>query len=100
MLEARQLTVLSQKATQRIPTHLPSGCTAVCCQIQTASKAQAQVVLGGPHAGMHDVWGEGLKGQAGFLFRGGVGGGEGGGTAGERSLQGYGNCLLAKPRLE
>ena len=51
MLEVRQLTVLSQQATQRIPAHLPSGCTAVCCHIQTAGKAQAQVVLGGPHEG-------------------------------------------------
>ncbi|KAL3134023.1 hypothetical protein ABBQ32_008457 [Trebouxia sp. C0010 RCD-2024] len=50
VLEVRQLTVLSQKPTQRIPAHLPSGCTAICCQIQTAGKAQAQVVLGGPHA--------------------------------------------------
>lgn len=51
VLEVRQLTVLSHKPTQRIPAHLPSGCTAICCQIQTAAKAQAQVVLGGPHAG-------------------------------------------------
>ncbi|KAL3143576.1 hypothetical protein ABBQ38_002373 [Trebouxia sp. C0009 RCD-2024] len=52
VLEVQQLTVLSQKPTQRIPAHLPSGCTAICCQIQTAGKAQAQVVLGGPHAGL------------------------------------------------
>ena len=51
MVEVRQLTVLSQQATQRIPAHLPSGCTAVSCRIQTAGKAQAQVVLGGPHEG-------------------------------------------------
>ena len=51
VLEVRQLSVLSQKPTQRIPAHLPSGCTAICCQIQTAGKAQAQVVLGGPHEG-------------------------------------------------
>ena len=64
MLEVRTLTVLSQQATQRIPAHLPSGCTAICCHIQTAGKAQAQVVLGGPHAGDYTlpVLGEGLEG--------------------------------------
>ena len=51
VLEVRQLTVVSQKPTQRIPAHLPSSSTAVCCHIQTACKAEAQVVLGGPPQG-------------------------------------------------
>ncbi len=51
VLEVRQLTVTSQVATQRVPTHLPTGCTALRCEIQTASGACAQVVLGGPQEG-------------------------------------------------
>lgn len=52
VLEVRKLRVLSQTPTQRVPAHLPPGCTALRCQIQTAGGATAQVVLGGPQEGM------------------------------------------------
>ena len=52
ILEVRQLTVTSQTPTQRVPAHLPAGCIAIRCEIQTASGACAQVVLGGPQEGM------------------------------------------------
>ncbi|DBB17102.1 TPA: hypothetical protein ACH3X3_014184 [Trebouxia sp. C0006] len=48
VLEVRQLTVTSQTPTHRMPAHLPAGCTAMRCEIQSASGACAQVVLGGP----------------------------------------------------
>ena len=51
VLEVRQLHVTSQAPTQRVPAHLPAGCTALRCEIQTASGAAAQAVLGGPQEG-------------------------------------------------
>ena len=51
VLEVRQLRVTSQAPTSRVPAHLPAGCTALRCEIQTASGAAAQVVLGGPQEG-------------------------------------------------
>ena len=52
VLEVRQLTVISQAPTLRVPAHLPAGCTALRCEIQSASGACAQVVLGGPQEGV------------------------------------------------
>ena len=51
VLEVRELHVTSQAPTQRVPAYLPAGCTALRCEIQTASGAAAQVVLGGPQEG-------------------------------------------------
>ena len=51
VLEVRQLTVTSQTPTRRVPAHLPAGCTALKCDIQSASGGCAQVVLGGPQEG-------------------------------------------------
>ena len=51
MLEVRQLTVTGQRPTQRVPAHLPPGCSAVCCDFSTPNGATAQVVLGGPLEG-------------------------------------------------
>ncbi|DBA79408.1 hypothetical protein WJX79_002219 [Trebouxia sp. C0005] len=48
VLEVRQLTVTSQTPTHRVPAHLPAGCTALRCEIQSASGGCAKVVLGGP----------------------------------------------------
>ena len=52
VLEVRQLTVTSQTPTLRVPAHLPAGCTALRCEIQSASGGCAQVVLGGPQEGV------------------------------------------------
>lgn len=52
VLEVRQLTVTSQTPTHRVPAHLPAGCTALRCEIQSASGGCAKVVLGGPQEGV------------------------------------------------
>eukprot|EP00891_Asterochloris_glomerata_P001718 jgi/Astpho2/1718/Aster-04143 len=48
VLEMRGLTVHNQQATERVPAHLPQGCTAVRCNVRSASGGHATVVLGGP----------------------------------------------------
>ncbi len=65
VLEMRGLTVHNQQATERVPAHLPQGCTAVRCNVRSASGGHATVVLGGPPDGelkrleaafaMHDI---------------------------------------------
>lgn len=55
VLEVRQLAVVSQTPLQRVPAHLPAGCTALRCEVQTTGGASAQVVLGGPQEGMTPV---------------------------------------------
>ena len=54
VLEARKVTVKAQAATQKVPAHLPPGCSAVSCDIETPSGAEARVVLGGPQEGKPD----------------------------------------------
>ena len=51
VLEMRGLTVHNQQATERVPAHLPQGCTAVRCNVRSASGGHATVVLGGPPDG-------------------------------------------------
>ena len=51
VLEMRSLTVHNQQATERVPAHLPQGCTAVRCNVRSASGGHATVVLGGPPDG-------------------------------------------------
>ena len=51
VLEMRTLTVSSTAACERVPAHLPPGCTALRATLRSCSGAQATVVLGGPRNG-------------------------------------------------
>jgi hypothetical protein len=54
--EARQLTVTSVRECERLPPHLPKGCSAVVCDVCCASGAAATVSLAGPPAGVPTAW--------------------------------------------
>ncbi|CAD7704105.1 unnamed protein product [Ostreobium quekettii] len=50
LMEMRLLTVVHMAPCERVPSHLTNGCTAIRCDISSASGANAVVVLGGPPA--------------------------------------------------
>eukprot|EP00803_Ostreobium_quekettii_P001217 evm.model.scf_1457.3 EVM.evm.TU.scf_1457.3 scf_1457:18929-26380(+) len=50
LMEMRLLTVVHMAPCERVPSHLTNGCTAIRCDINSASGAHAVVVLGGPPA--------------------------------------------------
>ena len=52
VLEMRTLTVTDTNTCERVPAHLPQGCTALRATLRSCSGAQATVVLGGPKNGV------------------------------------------------